>query len=132
AHRHGRDRPRPHRHLEATGGDRAERIAMNVGPRDVASDVPRSLRVCFWNRSYPPDAGATGQLLSELAEDLVRGGHEVWVVAGPPLPTSDGSHCTARAPRRERRAGLTGVMACGSPPPHPPFSARPSTHLPYF
>ena len=32
-------------------------------------DAP--LRVCFFNRSYWPDTGATGQLLTELAEDLV-------------------------------------------------------------
>ena len=29
------------------------------------------LRVCYFNRSYWPDTGATGQLLTELAEDLV-------------------------------------------------------------
>src|SRR5712692_5317319 len=44
------------------------------------------LRICFFNRSYHPDLGATGQLLTELAEDLVRDhGCEVSVVAGPPL-----------------------------------------------
>jgi hypothetical protein len=47
--------------------------------------APR-LRICFFNRSYHPDQGATGQLLTDLAEDLARDGrHEVWVVAGPPL-----------------------------------------------
>ena len=29
------------------------------------------LRVCFFNRSYWPATTATGQLLAELAEDLV-------------------------------------------------------------
>jgi hypothetical protein len=44
------------------------------------------LRVCFFNRSYWPDYGATGQLLTELAEDLVRDYEcKVSVVAGPPL-----------------------------------------------
>ncbi len=44
------------------------------------------MRVCYFNRSYCPDLGATGQLLAELAEDLVRD-HvcQVSVVAGPPL-----------------------------------------------
>ena len=31
-----------------------------------------AIRVCYFNRSYWPDTGATGQLLTELAEDLVR------------------------------------------------------------
>lgn len=44
------------------------------------------LRLVFFNRSYPPEASATAQLLSELCEDLAREhGCEVTVVAGPPL-----------------------------------------------
>ena len=31
-----------------------------------------AIRVCYFNRSYWPDTGATGQLLTELAEDLAR------------------------------------------------------------
>jgi len=31
----------------------------------------RHLRIVFFNRSYYPDFGATGQLLTELCEDLV-------------------------------------------------------------
>ena len=51
----------------------------------ATGSAPR-LRICFFNRSYHPDQGATGQLLTDLAEDLARDGrHEVWVVAGPPL-----------------------------------------------
>ena len=39
----------------------------------------------FYNRSYYPDFGATGQLLTELCEDLVaRFGFDVTVVAGVP------------------------------------------------
>ena len=49
----------------------------------ATGSAPR-LRICFFNRSYHPDQGATGQLLTDLAEDLARDGrHEVWVVAGP-------------------------------------------------
>jgi len=33
--------------------------------------MPRPLRIVFFNRSYWPDQAATGQLLTELAEDLV-------------------------------------------------------------
>ena len=53
---------------------------------EAVSPVPgRRLRLTFFNRSYYPDYGATGQLLTELAEDLVaRHGHAGTVVAGVP------------------------------------------------
>jgi hypothetical protein len=55
------------------------------------------LRVCFFNRSYYPDQAATGQLLTELAEDLVRAhGCEVSVVAGPALRPAGTEGGTAR------------------------------------
>jgi glycosyltransferase involved in cell wall biosynthesis len=41
------------------------------------------MRVVFFNRSYWPDFGATGQLLTELTQDLARNhGSQVTVVAG--------------------------------------------------
>ena len=44
------------------------------------------MKICFFNRSYFPDTVATGQLLTELAEDLVRNfGCRVVVVTGPAL-----------------------------------------------
>src|SRR2546427_8648172 len=44
------------------------------------------MKVCFFSRSYWPDLGAVGQLLTELAEDLVqRHDCEVSVVAGVAL-----------------------------------------------
>jgi glycosyltransferase involved in cell wall biosynthesis len=47
------------------------------------------VKICFFNRSYWPDQAATGQLLTELAEDLVaRHGCEVTVVAGSGLNPS--------------------------------------------
>lgn len=58
------------------------------------------MRICFFNRSYYPDQGATGQLLTELAEDLVSDyGCEVSVVAGPPL-----------LPRNPGQSGVRGWM----------------------
>lgn len=45
---------------------------------------PESTRVLFLNRSYWPDAEATGQLLTELCEDLAARGFRVGVVAGQP------------------------------------------------
>lgn len=47
------------------------------------------MKVCFFNRSYYPDLGATGQLLTELAEGLVDSRCVVSVVAGVPLVSSD-------------------------------------------
>ena len=42
------------------------------------------MRIVFFNRSYYPDMGATGQLLTELTQDLVREhGCDVTVVCGP-------------------------------------------------
>ena len=53
------------------------------------------IRVCYFNRSYWPDTGATGQLLTELAEDLVNvHGMDVTVVTG--YPVSPGSRLPAR------------------------------------
>lgn len=44
------------------------------------------MHVAFFNRSYYPDQTATGQLLTDLCEDLVREhGCRVSVVTGPPL-----------------------------------------------
>ena len=41
------------------------------------------MRIVFFNRSYWPDFGATGQLLTELTQDLAKEhGREVTVVAG--------------------------------------------------
>ena len=47
-----------------------------------------SKRVLFLNRSYWPDLEATGQLLTELCEDLA-GRFDVTVVAGQPNHTTD-------------------------------------------
>ncbi len=61
------------------------------------------MKVCFFNRSYWPDQAATGQLLTELAEDLVaRFGCEVTVVAGRALHASQ---------ERGRQAGIRGYDA---------------------
>ena len=67
------------------------------------------MHVCFFNRSYWPDLGATGQLLTELAEDLVRvHGWDVTVVTGYPLRSD------ARLPASEWRHGVHIVRAAGS------------------
>ncbi|MFQ5931830.1 MAG: glycosyltransferase family 4 protein [Nitrospiraceae bacterium] len=75
------------------------------------------MRVCFFNRSYYPDLGATGQFLTELAEDLVDKGCEVSVVAGVPVVSGDP---TWTPPARmspvtwERRHGVSIFRARGT------------------
>ena len=84
------------------------------------------LRVCFFNRSYWPDTGATGQLLTELAEDLVANhGFDVTVVSGP-------AAAELQAPRRERRNGVTIVRAAGTRFPPVVFAGRVANYLSYF
>src|SRR6185369_14739190 len=79
---HGSDdvRHRPEEH------HRVVPAAPRGGARLTPPGRNRPLRVVFFNRSYYPDFGATGQLLTELCEDLVaRFGYDVTVVAGMPL-----------------------------------------------
>ena len=93
------------------------------------------MKVVFFNRSYYPDYGATGQLLTELCEDLVaRYGYDVTVVAGLPL--------AAEAPieplpwyalvRRERRNGVRILRAWGTALPTRKLTARIANYLSYF
>src|SRR6267154_1435870 len=52
-------------------------------PVDAAIPLMSRSRILFLNRSYWPDAEATGQLLTELCEDLVPS-FDVTVIAGQP------------------------------------------------
>jgi putative colanic acid biosynthesis glycosyltransferase WcaI len=95
----------------------------------------RPLRVVFFNRSYYPDFGATGQLLTELCEDLVaRFGYDVTVVAGMPLASEEPIRPVPwYAPvRRERRKGVTILRAWGTSLPNRTLSGRASNYLSYF
>ncbi len=84
------------------------------------------LRVCFFNRSYWPDTGATGQLLTELAEDLMaRHGMEVTVVAGYPL-------ATGQAAANEIRNGVRVIRARGTTLSPTAFTGRATNYLTYF
>ncbi|MEQ1730410.1 MAG: hypothetical protein ABL982_18750, partial [Vicinamibacterales bacterium] len=79
----------------------------------------------FYNRSYYPDFGATGQLLTELCEDLVRRfGYEVTVVAGMPLAAEESvrpMHWYAPV-RREERNGVRILRAWGTALPTRTFT----------
>lgn len=84
------------------------------------------LRVCFFNRSYWPDTGATGQLLTELAEDLVSiHGMEVTVVTGYPLSAEAGA-------AREVRNGVRVCRARGTTLRADRFAGRAANYLTYF
>ena len=95
----------------------------------------RPLRVVFYNRSYYPDFGATGQLLTELCEDLVaRFGYDVTVVAGMPLAAEQAVEPMRwyRPVRTEMRNGVRILRAWGTSLPTRKFTGRISNYLSYF
>ena len=95
----------------------------------------RPLRVVFYNRSYYPDFGATGQLLTELCQDLVaRFGYEVTVVAGMPLAAEERVRPMRwYAPvRRETRRGVHILRAWGTALPNRTLTGRIANYLSYF
>jgi glycosyltransferase involved in cell wall biosynthesis len=84
------------------------------------------VRVCFFNRSYWPDTGATGQLLTELAEDLVAvHGLDVTVVSGYPIGATD-------LPERETRNGVRIIRARGTRLSPRKFTGRAMNYVTYF
>lgn len=84
------------------------------------------LRVCYFNRSYWPDTGATGQLLTELAEDLASiHGMSVTVVTGFPL---SGEPVAAQ----ETRNGVRVIRARGTTLSKRRFIGRATNYLTYF
>jgi putative colanic acid biosynthesis glycosyltransferase WcaI len=102
-------------------------------PGQVASPHCCTVKICFFNRSYWPDQAATGQLLTELAEDLVaRHGCDVTVVAGRALhaSTSGGTH--RRAVARETHNGVTILRANGTRFGTSRFAGRAANYLTYF
>ncbi len=91
----------------------------------MPAGTPR-LRVCYFNRSYWPDTGATGQLLTELAEDLVQThGMDVTVVTGFPLSGEP-------MPAVEARNGVRIIRARGTTLSPRRFTGRAANYLTYF
>jgi colanic acid biosynthesis glycosyl transferase WcaI len=85
------------------------------------------VRVCFFNRSYWPDTGATGQLLTELAEDLAnRHGCEVTVITGYPIAGDD------VPPPVALRNGVRVIRARGTRFAPRRFTGRALNYLTYF
>ncbi|MDR1988982.1 MAG: glycosyltransferase family 4 protein [Acidobacteriaceae bacterium] len=97
--------------------------------------MKRRRRIVFFNRSYYPDFGATGQLLTELAEDLVaRFEWDVTVVAGMPLAAEEliaPMHWYAPV-RREARHGVRILRAWGTARPNRTLSGRILNYVSYF
>jgi colanic acid biosynthesis glycosyl transferase WcaI len=88
------------------------------------------VKVCFFNRSYWPDDGATGQLLTELCEDLVsRHGFEVTVVCGEVPGRARGGRGLVR---REWRNGVEIVRAAGTAFDKARVAGRVANYLSYF
>ena len=100
----------------------------------VQEKSSQALKVCFFNRSYYPDLGATGQLLTELAEDLVRDcGSRVSVVAGLPLVGKDGTLSRRWAPvGRESHCGVEVFRVWGTCFWPRRFLGRAANYLSYF
>ena len=91
------------------------------------------MHICFFNRSYWPDQVATGQLLTELAEDLVeRHGCEVSVVAGRALHAPEARAQSAKPVDRETRNGVTILRANGTRFWPGRFAGRAANYLTYF
>jgi colanic acid biosynthesis glycosyl transferase WcaI len=93
-------------------------------------------KVLIFNRSFYPDVTATGQLLTELAVDLVRThGCEVTVVCGRPLISSGGSPLP-QYPRgktvHETHRGVSIVRVGNTAHPPASFRGRISNYLSYF
>ena len=91
------------------------------------------MKICFFNRSYWPDQAATGQLLTELAEDLVaRHGCQVSVVAGRALHGREGRQGSLWPVSAEERRGVRILRANGTAFPRQRFAGRASNYLTYF
>jgi glycosyltransferase involved in cell wall biosynthesis len=91
------------------------------------------MKLCFFNRSYWPDQAATGQLLTELAEDLVaRHGCSVSVVAGRALHGSAGAQGSLWPVSTEQRHGVRILRANGTAFSRRGFAGRASNYLSYF
>jgi len=92
------------------------------------------VNVCFFNRSYWPDQAATGQLLTELAEDLVsRYGSEVTVVAGRALNAARADTSWRLRPvTREMHEGVEIHRANGTRLRPRRFAGRATNYLSYF
>jgi glycosyltransferase involved in cell wall biosynthesis len=91
------------------------------------------VHIAFFNRSYYPDTSATGQLLTDLCEDLVRvHGCRVSVVAGVPLLPAVGAGDSGTRIRQERHNGVEIHRARGTRFSKRRFVGRATNYVTYF
>jgi colanic acid biosynthesis glycosyl transferase WcaI len=92
------------------------------------------VHILFLNRSYYPDTAATGQLLTDLCEDLVRHhGCRVSVIAGVPLLPEHAKVVNVRGlVGRESHNGVEIFRARGSRFDKRRFVGRAANYVSYF
>jgi colanic acid biosynthesis glycosyl transferase WcaI len=92
------------------------------------------MHIAFFNRSYYPDQTATGQLLTDLCEDLVRDhGCRVSVVTGPPLQPLPGQSAAVRGVvARAVHNGVEIHRANGTRLDKRRFAGRATNYVSYF
>ena len=92
------------------------------------------MHIAFFNRSYYPDQTATGQLLTELCEQLVRDHHcQVSVVTGMPLhPVAGFDMSRGTIVMRDAQHGVRIFRARGTRFSKDRFAGRACNYLTYF
>jgi colanic acid biosynthesis glycosyl transferase WcaI len=92
------------------------------------------MHIAFFNRSYYPDQTATGQLLTDLCEDLVAvHGCQVTVVTGPPLqPSSPLQPSGRRLVDEQKHNGVRILRASGTRFDKRRFAGRAANYMTYF
>ena len=92
------------------------------------------MHIVFFNRSYYPDQTATGQLLTDLCEDLVAvHGCRVTVVTGPPLlPSAPMQPARGRVVEKQTHHGVQMLRASGTRFDKRRFAGRAANYLSYF
>ena len=86
-------------------GPLIEELVDDAASQGVAMQEGMAKRVLFINRSYWPDVEATGQLLTELCEDLAERGFAISVLAGQPNHVTDEKQTFTRS-GVQRRNGV--------------------------
>ena len=91
------------------------------------------MHIVFFNRSFHPDVSATGQLLTDLCEDLVREhGCRVSVITGPPLNPPAGYELPRGFVSRDSYRGIEIHRASGTRFDKRRFAGRAANYVSYF
>lgn len=82
-----------------------------VGDRPGEGDLSRPLRICLLGYRSNPHSGGQGIYLRYLSQALVRAGHKVDVVSGPPYPELVPSVRLIRIPSLDLHAAPNRLLA---------------------